>query len=413
MPEILFSYDCLIIGAGPAGLFAAEKLAEKGYHIALCDRMPSPGRKLLMAGLSGLNLTHSQPRPAFDSMYATSREKVSFWLDHFDANDLCHWAHHLGQETYIGASGRIFPKAMKASPLLRQWQKKLSELSVTWHLRHNWQDMLSDADGYQCQFMTPEGLRTYHAKTVLFATGGGSWPKLGSDGLALAKLQQFDISTHPFMPSNCGFYSDLSSDFLQKHAGKPLKTLTISFKEQNLRGSLMITQYGFEGAPLYQLSGPLRTALQKRPVIVYLDFKPHTSIEKLRQLLADKPRNSASLATYLAKTLRLKSPVSALLHHVFSKKDLANPDFLANSLKKYPLTLTKAASLEKAISSAGGVQFEAVTPHLMLKKLPGCFVAGELLDWEAPTGGYLLQACFSSAYCAANAIASYLDTSSH
>lgn len=410
MPVSSSIYDCVIIGAGPAGLFAAEKLAEKGLRIAVCDQMPSPARKLLMAGLSGLNLTHSLPRPAFDQKYGPHMQEISRWLDAFGPDDLRQWAHDLGQETYIGASGRVFPTAMKASPLLRAWRQKLSDLSVEIFTKYRWIDITKLQNGeFHTKFETESESVTFQSKTVLCATGGASWPRLGSDGSAIDILKKEEIEYTPFQASNCGFYSDLPADFFEKHHGKVLKTLNLKYGDHSIRGSLIVTKYGFEGPPLYHLSSQIRDDLLQGPVTLTLDFKPHTKIDDLLKQCQRKPRGSASLSTYLSKQFRLKSPISALLSQNKSAGNLQEPEILADMLKNYPLTLTAPAPLNRAISSAGGIVFDALSDGLMLEKIPGCFLAGEMIDWEAPTGGYLLQACFSSANWAAHHISAYLQ----
>ena len=407
-------YDCVIIGAGPAGLFAAEKLSEKGLRVAICDQMPSPARKLLMAGLSGLNLTHSLPRPAFDQKYGPRTEQVSRWLDSFGPEQLRHWAQGLGQETYIGASGRVFPTAMKASPLLRAWRQKLSDLSVEIFTKYRWIDITKHTTGlFETKFEVKSGagaeIVTFQSRSILCATGGASWPRLGSDGSAIEILKRQDIGYTPFQASNCGFYSDLPADFFDKHHGKVLKTLNLTYQDQTIRGSLMITKYGFEGPPLYHLSSLIRRDLAQGPRDLRLDFKPHTRREDLLKQCQNKPRGSASLSTYLSKQFRLKSPISALLTQKKTAAALQDPQTLVQMLKDYPLTLTATAPLTRAISSAGGINFEELSDGLMLHKIPGCFLAGEMIDWEAPTGGYLLQACFSSANLAAQHIVDYLQ----
>jgi hypothetical protein len=387
----------IVIGAGPAGLMAAEVLARGGAAVTVCERMPSLGRKLLMAGRGGLNLTHSEPLAALLNRFNPGEQKLVLAIEAFTPEDLIAWCEALGQETFVGSSGRVFPRAMKASPLLRAWIGRLAELGVQFKTRHRW---VGWADDGGQSFETPEGPVTLEADATVLAFGGASWPNLGSDGAWTEILGTAGVDIAPLRPSNCGFLVRWSEIFRERFAGQPLKGIGLSFGGKSLRGEAMITTDGIEGGAIYTLSPDLREAIATgEEAILSIDLRPDLTPEDLEQRLS-RPRGGQSLSTFLRKSAKLLPAAIGLLREG-QKADAPpltamTPDGLAAQIKAVPIRLTKTASIVRAISTAGGVRFDAIDERFMLKAKPGTFAAGEMLDWEAPTGGYLLQASFAT-----------------
>lgn len=382
-----------VIGGGPAGLFAAETLAAAGHAVTVYDRMPSVGRKLLMAGRGGLNLTHSEEFEAFVARYAEAADRLRPLLEAFPPAALTAWAEGLGQPTFAGSSGRVFPKALKASPLLRAWLARLAGLGVTIRTRHAW---LGWADDGVLRFHTPAGEVAVAPDATVLALGGASWPKLGSDGAWAAWLD--DVV--PFRPANMGF--DVAwSPVMQGLGGQPLKGVALTFRDRIVRGEAMVTRYGLEGGAIYALSGQLRDAVEADgAAVVTFDLRPDMSAGALTARLSH-PKAGQSAANHLRKALKLSPLEINLLREAHGKDLPVRPAALAARIKAAPIRLTGVQPLARAISSAGGVALSAVDEHLMLRAHPGVFVAGEMLDWEAPTGGYLLQATFATGLTAA------------
>ena len=396
-----------VIGAGPAGLMAAEVLSQTGVKVDLYDSMPSVGRKFLLAGVGGMNITHSEPYPAFLSRYAERAPHMAPLLRAFDADSLCQWIHELGIETFIGSSGRVFPTDMKAAPLLRAWLKRLRESGVVIHTRHRWLGW--QADG-QLRIASPEGEKTLKPDAVVLALGGGSWARLGSDGAWMPLLAERGVEVAPLQPSNCGFDVAGWSDLLRnKFAGAPLKNIAIALEHSTPRlGECVITASGIEGSLIYAWSAPIREAInQHGAATILIDLLPGKAVDKIEAALA-KPRGSRSMSKHLHSQLGLDGVKAALLRELAPTDCFADPAQLAQAIKALPLKLIKTRPLDEAISSAGGVRFEALDEHLMLKQLPGVFCAGEMLDWEAPTGGYLLTGCFASGRAAGLGVLSWL-----
>ena len=392
-----------IVGAGPAGLMAAERLAVAGFAVTVHEAMPSPSRKLLMAGRGGLNLTHAEPIAGFISRYGRAGAVVAPWLERFSPTDLIGWAEGLGQATFVGSSGRVFPRAMKASPLLRAWLARLSAAGVTLRTRSRWVGF----DGEGLAFETPDGLRTEHPDAVVLALGGASWPRLGSDGAWRPWLEARGVVVSPFRPSNVGFDVAWSAVFADRFAGQPLKPIALSHGDAVVRGEAMVTRYGLEGGAVYALSAGLRDAIASDgATTLTVDLRPDLSIEALAGRLA-KPRGKDSVTNWLRKAAGLSPVAVGLLREI--PGDLpTGADKLARRIKAVRLSLTGIQGLERAISSAGGVALDQVDEGLMLIAAPGVFVAGEMLDWEAPTGGYLLQASMASGAVAAAGVIDWL-----
>lgn len=385
---------------------AAETLAQAGISVALYDAMPSVGRKLLQAGVGGLNLTHSEPALAFQARYGAQRETLRPWLESFDADALRAWAASLGIETFTGTSGRVFPKEMKAAPLLRAWLKRLRESGVRFHVRHRWRGWTEDGAP---RFDTPEGSVTARADAVVLALGGGSWRRLGSDGAWVPLLEGRGVQVHQLKPANCGFDVPWSEHFRTRFAGEPVKPVTAWLEDGAPRqGEFIVTEYGVEGGLVYALSAELRDALAAQGgVTLHLDLVPNRDVPRLAQDLA-KPRGSQSTANHLRKQAGIEGVKAGLLREVTGPGALPPSGELAALLKDLPLKLTAVRPLDEAISTAGGVAFEAMDGRLMLRALPGVFCAGEMLDWEAPTGGYLLTACFATGKAAGEGAAAWL-----
>jgi len=398
------TYSVMIVGGGPAGLMAAEVLIQQGMKVDVYDSMPSLGRKFLLAGRGGLNLTHSEPFEKFISRYGKRKNEVEKWLMDFTPDDLREWAGGLGIETFVGTSGRVFPVGMKTSPLLRAWLKRLADSGVNVHLQHRWVGWNADKS---LKFETPEGEKPVHADAVILALGGGSWARLGSDGAWVKWLDQAGAEVKPLKPSNCGFDVAWSPHFRERFDGQPLKSVALSFGEFHRQGEFIVTKDGVQGSLIYAASASIRDEIEaKGRAIITLDMSPDRSEEWLVEKLS-KPRGSRSMASHLEKTVGLKGVKVGLLHEFMPKEDFANVEKLASFIKQMPIPLVAPRPLDEAISSAGGVTFEALDENLMLRNLPGIFCAGEMLDWEAPTGGYLLTACFASGRTAAAGVSKW------
>lgn len=403
-----------IIGGGPAGLMAAEQLAQAGIAVDVYDAMPSVGRKFLLAGVGGLNITRAEPFDTFVSRYGARADAIRSLLEGFSPDALRAWVHALGIETFVGSSGRVFPAGMKAAPLLRAWRHRLRQAGVRFHVRHRWAGW--DESG-ALRFVTPEGERRVRAEATVLALGGASWPKLGSDGAWVPWLTARGIDIAPLAPANCGF--DLaggwSAHLRSRFAGQPLKTVALRFtdhagRQHQRRGELMLSDTGIEGGLVYAVSAALRdTIAAQGTVTVLLDLLPDWPAARVAAAVAH-PRGARSLSSHLQSRLGIRGAKMALLHEILSPDALRDPPQLARAIKSLPLTLAAPRPIGEAISSAGGVRFEVVDENLMLRDLPGVFVAGEMLDWEAPTGGYLLTACFASGRAAGQGALDYLNT---
>ena len=436
-PHSLFtsSISVAIIGAGPAGLMAAEVLSRAGVQVDVFDAMPSVGRKFLLAGRGGLNLTHSEHHDAFASRYGARQAQIEPMLREFGADAVRAWASGLGIETFVGTSGRVFPKEMKAAPLLRAWLQRLRHpgegaKAVRFHMRHRWVGW-SQPEGEGCysfKFETPSGEQEVRASFAVLALGGASWPRLGSDGAWVPWLSARGVKVAPLAPSNCGFdvlptparqlqggeavagEGGWSAYFREKFAGQPLKSVAIAVLEEagepvfHKRGEFVVTATGVEGSLIYAASALLRDAIMERGSAEFLlDLLPGHKPEQVKKAVL-APREGQSLANHLRRRLRLDGIKTALLNELLPKDTLRDPDLLARYIKALPIPLSAPRPIQEAISSAGGVSFESLDDSLQLKSLPGIFCAGEMLDWEAPTGGYLLTACMASGVRAARAL---------
>ncbi len=385
----------VIIGGGPAGLMAAEVLALAGVKVELFDAMPSVGRKFLLAGVGGMNITHAEAKPAFIGRYGARAGVIAELLQNFDAEQLRAWIHGLGIDTFVGTSGRVFPSDMKAAPLLRAWLKRLREHGVVIHTRQRWLGW--HADG-RLRIAGVNGEQAIAARATVLALGGGSWARLGSDGAWQPLLAERGVPLQRLQPSNCGFeVAGWSTVFRDKFAGAPVKSSAIALPGQAPRlGEFVVTAQGVEGSLIYALSAPIRDAINRDgSATVHLDLLPQKTPEQVLALL-NKPRGSKSLSNHLRSALGLDGVRAGLLRELTDAATFASPVLLAQAIKALPLELLRTRPLDEAISSAGGVPFEALDKQLMLTQLPGVFCAGEMLDWEAPTGGYLLTACFAS-----------------
>jgi len=394
-----------VIGGGPAGLIAAERLSKAGLAVDVFDAMPSVGRKLLMAGRGGLNLTHSEPLDRFVTRYGPAAALFANLLARFTPADLREWCGGLGVPTFVGSSGRVFPESFKASLLLRAWLRRLDAQGVRFHLRHRWLGWSAEGD---LIFGTGgERIAVARPAAVILALGGASWPRLGSDGAWADILRARGVEVTPFRPSNSGFDVPWSPGFQERAEGQPLKRLAVTFAGRTVRGELVVTRTGLEGGAIYALSSLLRATIeQSGRALVSLDLKPDLTEGELRDRLS-RVAAGESLANRLRKGAGLPPPVGALLREFRTPQELAHPASLAAGLKALPVPLTGVRGLDRAISSAGGIRLDELDEKLMLRRMPGVFAAGEMLDWEAPTGGYLLQGCFASGVVAAEGVKSW------
>lgn len=417
-----FDVTVAVIGGGPAGLMAAEVLSKSGIEVHLFDSMPSVGRKFLLAGKGGLNLTHSEGAELFASRFNTNRLQIDALLAEFGPTDLRNWAETLGVQTFVGTSGRVFPKDMKAAPLLRAWIHRLRHptldgAAVQFHVRHRWIGLVGNdpKDSHSLCFETPQGRKQVTASVVILALGGGSWARLGSDGSWTQILSQRGVAMAPLLPSNCGFevQNGWSQHFVEKFAGQPFKSVSISFSDSkgnsfSRKGEFVATSTGVEGSLVYAASALLRDEILFRGSATFtLDLVPDLTHEKVIAEVRH-PRGSRSLSNHLKSRLNLDGIKSGILRELLSKEEMNDPGRLAAGIKAVPITLKATRPIDEAISSAGGVLFEAMTPELMLKHIPGVFCAGEMIDWEAPTGGYLLTACISTGRKAGTGASEYL-----
>ncbi|AIR89441.1 TIGR03862 family flavoprotein [Pseudomonas cremoricolorata] len=397
----------VVIGAGPAGLMAAEVLANAGVPVQVFDGMPSVGRKFLLAGVGGMNITHSEAYTAFVARYAERSTAIDALLRDFDADALRQWIHGLGIDTFVGSSGRVFPRDMKAAPLLRAWLKRLREAGVVIHTRQRWLGWAGDG---RLRLSGAQGEQQIAARAVVLALGGASWARLGSDGAWVPLLQARAVDISPLRPSNCGFEVAGWSDVLSaKHAGAPVKNIALSVPGAAPRkGEFILTAQGVEGSLVYAWSAPLRQAIERDgSAVLRLDLLPDKSVESTAKALA-RPRGSRSMAKHLQAQLGLEGVKAGLLRELTEPALFNDLPRLAEAIKALDIRLLRTRPLDEAISTAGGVRFEALDPGLMLKAVPGVFCAGEMLDWEAPTGGYLLTACFASGVRAGRAAAHWL-----
>ena len=406
----------LVVGGGPAGLMAAEVLSSAGAQVELFDAMPSVGRKFLLAGRGGLNLTHSEPFESFLTRFGERSAQLAPMLRAFGPEQLREWSHDLGIDTFVGSSGRVFPTDMKAAPLLRAWLHRLRASGVRFHMRHRWcggPDADSDGGSTRLRFDTPAGPTMHEADAVVLALGGGSWSRLGSDGAWVPWLQARGVAVAPLQPANCGFdvAQGWSAYFSERFAGKPFKSVAIAFTDARGRrfarkGEFVATATGVEGSLVYAVSALLRDEIaQQASATLLLDLLPDRSAEQVRAAVAH-PRGARSLASHLKSRLGLEGIKSALLHELLTREQMHEPAALAAAIKALPIRVVAPRPLDEAISSAGGVRFEALDARGDLAAWPGVACAGEMLDWEAPTGGYLLTACMASGVAAATRVLS-------
>lgn len=398
-----------IIGGGPAGLMAAEAAIAAGADVELYDAMPSVGRKFLLAGKGGLNLSHSEPMEPLLSRYGNRRSLIESAIRSFAPSAIQAWARELGVDTFVGTSGRIFPTDLHAAPLLRAWLRRLKQAGVRFSVRHRWCGW--DGEG-QLQFMTPQGPFSRRADAVVFALGGGSWPKMGSDATWIQILAERKVPVVPLKPANCGFDVRWTQYFRTKFAGHPVKTVavaanTVDGTDIRRLGEFVITETGVEGGLIYAISSYARDVIEKNgTATIFLDLTPDRTVERLTRDLS-RPRGKRTMATHLQRQAGISGVKAGLLREMVSQDVLTHPARLAALLKSLPMTLVSPRPLEEAISTAGGVSFDALDARLMLQSLPGIFCAGEMLDWEAPTGGYLLTGCLATGRLAGEAAADW------
>jgi uncharacterized flavoprotein (TIGR03862 family) len=401
-----------IVGGGPAGLMAAEVANAAGLQVDLFEAKGSVGRKFLIAGKGGLNLTHGEPRPGFDARYGERRPEIARWLDAFDGDALRDWARGLGVETYVGSSGRVFPNDRKAAPLLRGWVRRLREAGVRFHVHHRW---LGWSDDDALRFATPVGERLVRADATVLALGGASWPELGSDGAWVELLAARGIDIAPLRASNCGFDIGWSAVLSEKHAGAPLKPVVAHWtgddgSPRSLQGECVLTATGIEGSLIYALSAMLRERIARDgETMLWLDLAPGRDEARLIQDL-QAPRGKRSIGDHLRRQTGLDAAKAALVFETLPREAMSDPARVAATIKRCPLRLKSPRPVAEAISTAGGVRLDALDDALKLKALPDVFCAGEMLDWEAPTGGYLLTACFASGLIAGRGAVQRLTT---
>jgi len=399
-----------VIGAGPAGLMAAELLAQGGVRVTVYDAMASAGRKLLMAGRGGLNLTHSEALPQFLARYREATPHLDAAIRAFPPEALVQWSEALGQPTFTGSSGRVFPKAFKASPLLRAWLRRLDASGVQFALRHRWTGW--DENGL-LSFQTPDGPRTIDARATVLALGGASWPRLGSDGAWVEALAAKGVAISPLRPANCGFLVGWSEIFRDRFEGEPLKGVALTIDPHTVRGEAVITRAGIEGGAVYALSAELREAIATSgEAVLHVALRPDLKTgDLIRQLSA--PRGKQSLSNFLRKAIRLPPVAIGLLHEAAMASGAAlsslSPKNLSELINAVSIKLTGVAPIARAISTAGGISFDELDADFMIRRLPGTFASGEMLDWEAPTGGYLLQASFATGAAAGRGALKWLD----
>ena len=405
------SFRVAVIGGGPAGLMAAQAAAAGGAQVDLFDAMPSVGRKFLLAGRGGMNITHAEGYQSFVTRYGRQSHRLRPALDQFGPQQVRDWVHGLGVDTFVGSSNRVFPTDMKAAPLLRAWLHRLRESGVQFHMRHRWTGW---QDG-QLAFDTPDGPRLLAFDAVILALGGGSWARLGSDGAWVPLLQSQGVAVAPLAPANCGFDVDWSAHFSSRHAGEPLATVAITATDIDgltikRQGQFVITAGGVEGSLIYALSAALREQIARDgSATIWLDLVPDFSAERVFDEVT-RPRGARSMSSHLQSRLGIKGVKSGLLRECVSAADFADPEKLARAIKLLPVILTRPRPIDEAISSAGGVSFEDIDGS-MLRAMPGVFVAGEMLDWEAPTGGYLLTACLAGGKAAGEQAVAWLEKS--
>jgi uncharacterized flavoprotein (TIGR03862 family) len=423
-----------VIGAGPAGLMAAETLAQAGHTVQVFEAKPSAGRKFLMAGRGGLNITHSEPAERFNARYGARAPEFATMLAALDANALREWVQGLGIETFVGSSGRVFPAEMKAAPLLRAWINRLRKQNVQFLMRHRWLGFVQGSQKQSLRFESPKGEVTVTSDATILALGGGSWARLGSDGAWWPLLQQQGVELAPLLPSNGGFETKWSQYFIDQCAGQPLKTAefwltatpakaskgrpksakatrTLAAGKQTtpLRGECLMTEHGLEGGAIYTLSASLRDEILRHDsVTLYVDLLPDHTAEKVLNEVSH-PRGTRSLSSHLRSRLGIHGVKAALLRECLPAETFKDPVKLAEGIKALPIALTACRPIDEAISTAGGVQFEGLTKQLMIKTLPGVFCAGEMLDWEAPTGGYLINGAMASGKAAAVGVSEWLS----
>ncbi len=394
-----------IIGAGPAGLMAAEVLAQAGQGVTVYDAMPSVGRKFLMAGRGGLNLTHSEALPAFLARYGAAKEHLGPAIDALPPDNLREWSEALGQPTFVGSSGRVFPQAFKASPLLRAWLRRLDAMGVQFALRHRWTGW--DENG-RLLFQTPDGQRNVEARATVLALGGASWPRLGSDGAWVETLGSKGVTISPLRPANCGFTVAWSDIFRDRFEGHPLKGVALSFGPHTVRGEAVITRTGIEGGAIYALSADLRDAIaNQKQATLRVALRPDLDMSDLIARLS-MPRGKQSFSNWLRKAAHLSPVGIGLLQEAAIASGVPLPSLspaaLAERINALPIELNGVAPIARAISTAGGISFSEIDADYMIRCMPGIFAAGEMLDWEAPTGGYLLQASFATGAAAGRGV---------
>ena len=391
--------EIAIIGGGPSGLMAAEILSANGFKVTIYERKPTFGRKFLMAGRGGLNISHSENLDSFIKKYGMKSNIFKTIIDNFSPEKLRKWCEGLGEKTFIGSSGRIFPQSFKSSPLLRAWLGRLEKQNVIFKLNHDWLGW----DQNNLIFKTKNGKIAVPSNTTILSLGGASWPKLGSDGSWVKILEREGVKISPLQPSNCGFVTEWSVVFSKKFEGKSLKSITLSFQDKKKHGELIITKNGVEGGAIYALSAFLREEINiNGSAQILLDLKPDFSIEEIQKRLL-KPKLKLSMSNYLRKTLNLSDVAIGLVMELPDRNNWIQNKII-NAIKSYKLNLQKPFAIDRAISSAGGVTFNSVNDNFMLINKPNVYVAGEMLDWEAPTGGYLLQACIANGAYVANII---------
>ncbi|AHG47014.1 NAD(FAD)-utilizing dehydrogenase [Rhizobium leguminosarum bv. trifolii CB782] len=393
-----------IIGGGPAGLAAAELLSLSGHAVTVYDAMPTFARKFLLAGKSGLNITHSEDYARFATRFGAAAGRLRPALDAFTPGDIRDWAAGLGTETFVGSSGRVFPTVMKASPLLRAWLRRLEAQGVTLRSRHRWVGFAEE--GYL--FETPEGRSIVHCDAALLALGGASWPRLGSDARWLPWLSEKGVEIDAFQPANCGFVVGWSQNFSERFAGEPVKSVTATSEAGTFPGEFVITASGIEGSLIYINAAALRDRLQNGGAVLTLDLAPGRTAERLT---SDLKRQDAKLSfsNRLRKGAGLDGVKAALLRELAPERNRTDPERLAGIIKALPIPVLATRPIAEAISSAGGIRWSGIDDGFMLKALPGTFVAGEMLDWEAPTGGYLLTACLATGRAAARGIEAWIQ----